>query len=41
MSTVDASGLLRLASRRLRRHAPHTELRSAHEATRPGLEVLA
>ena len=41
MRTVDAAGFLRLAPLRLRHHAPHTELRSAHEATRRGLEVPA
>lgn len=34
MSTVDASGLLRLAPHRLRHHTSHIELSAAPEATR-------
>ena len=32
MSMIDPSGFLRLADARLSHQAPHTELRSAHEA---------
>lgn len=38
MSTVVTAGFLRLATRV---RAPHTELRLAHGATRPGLEESA
>ena len=38
MTTVDVTGLLRLAPLRLRHHASHTELRSAHEGIRRNQE---
>ena len=41
MTTVDVTGLLRLAPLRLRHHTSHTEFRSAHEATRRNLEESA